>query len=95
MPSAMTGEIRSGIRRPDWSVVTRPAALAALTGRDRIRGICERWNQPLEEISAFLWRTVLDLFARFARPPSVLEIAETASLTVAQVGVILAELQIP
>src|SRR6266481_8934903 len=94
MPSAMTGEIRHGICRPDWSVLTRPAARAALTGRDSIRArICEKWNQPLEETSDLVWRTVLDLFARFARPPSALEIAETANLSMAQVGVILADLQ--
>jgi len=94
MPSPLTGEIRHGICRPDWSVLTRPAARAALTGRDSIRArICEKWNQPLEETPDFVWRTVLDLFARFARPPSALEIAETANLSMAQVGVILADLQ--
>jgi len=30
----MTAEIRPGIRRPDWSAVTRPAAREALLARD-------------------------------------------------------------
>ena len=93
MPSAMTVEIRPGVHRPDLSVLTKPAARAALAGRDHVRtSVCEMWSQALEELSDSVWRIVLNLFARFARPPSALEIAETANLTVAQVVVILADL---
>lgn len=93
MPSVMTVEIRPGVHRPDLAVLTQPAAHAALVGRNRVRaGLCEAWNHALEELSDSVWRVVLDLFARFARPPSTLEIAETANLAVAQVVVILADL---
>ena len=35
--SCIAAEIRPGIHRPDWSVVTKPAAREALIGRDRAR----------------------------------------------------------
>jgi hypothetical protein len=48
MPSALTGEIRPGICRPDWSVLTKPAARDALMGRECVRsGLSEKWGQRL------------------------------------------------
>ena len=93
MPSPLSGEIRPGIHRPDWSVLTRPAARSALARRDRVRaGINEKWNQALDVTPDLVWRTVLDLFARLARPPSMPEIAERIDLSVAQVAAIIADL---
>lgn len=93
MSPAMTVEIRPGIHRPDWSVLTRTAARQALMGRERGRaGLCDRWSEALGELSDAVWRIVLDLFARFARPPCALEIAKKANLTVEQVSVILSDL---
>src|SRR6516165_7998460 len=71
----MTAEIRPGIRRPDWSAVTRPAAREALLARDRSRiGLAEKWNHALQPAQDRVWRTVLELFARSGKPPHLHEI---------------------
>jgi Alkylmercury lyase len=90
----MTAEIRPGIHRPDWSVVTMPAAREALLGRDRSRfGLVEKWNQPLEPVQDRVWRTVLDLFARFGRPPGLHEISKETGLPVENIRTLVSELQ--
>jgi len=95
MPSAMTGEIRPGISRPDWSVVTKPAAHKALMGRDRARsGFWKKWSQWLSPTEDLVWRTVLELFASDGRPPSALEIAGTVGVSGEQARKILAHLQL-
>src|SRR5262245_48066447 len=72
----MTAVIRPGIRRPDWSAVTRPAAREALLARDRSRiGLAERWNHTLEPAQDRVWQTVLELFARSGKPPRLYEIS--------------------
>src|SRR6266851_9192142 len=87
-------EIRPGIHRPDWSVVTGPEARAALLGRDRSRtGLAEKWNQPLEPAQDRVWRTVLELFARSGRPPHLHEICKETGLSGENLRVLVSELQ--
>jgi len=90
----MTAEIRPGIHRPDWSVVTRPGARDALFGRDRSRfGLVEKWNQALEPAQDRVWRTVLELFARLGRPPGLYEISKETGLSVENLRILVSELQ--
>src|SRR5262252_4316417 len=78
----MTAEIRPGIYRPDWSVVTRLAAREALQERDASRlGLAGKWDQTLDPVQDRVWRTVLELFARSARSPRLHEIGEETGLT--------------
>ncbi|SRR6266436_2676245 len=92
--SCMTAEIRPGIHRPDWSVLTRPRAREALLRRDRSRfGLAEKWIQVLEPTQDRVWRTVLELFARSGRPPHLHEIAKETRLSVENIRVLVSELQ--
>jgi hypothetical protein len=94
MEPELAGEIRPGIRRPDWSVVTKPAVRAALLGRGRRRlGIFEKWTHGLEATQDLVWRTVLELFASTGRPPTLLEIGKALALPDEQVRAHIAELQ--
>jgi alkylmercury lyase len=90
----MAAEIRPGIQRPDWSVVTRPGAREALLGRDRLRfGLADKWNQTLEPAQDRVWRTVLELFARSGRPPGLHEISKETGLSVENIRTLVSELQ--
>jgi hypothetical protein len=90
----MAVEIRPGIHRPDWSVVTRPAAREALLGRNRSRsGLAEKWNQTLEPAQGRVWRTVLELFARSGRSPHLRDIGEETGLSVENLRTLVAELE--
>jgi hypothetical protein len=90
----MTAEIRPGIRRPDWSAVTRPAAREALLARDRSRiGLAEKWNHALQPAQDRVWRMVLELFARSGRPPHLDEIGEETGLAVENLRTFIAELE--
>jgi alkylmercury lyase len=90
----MTAEIRPGIHRPDWSVVTGPLARDALLGRDRSRpGLAEKWNQTLEPAQDRVWRTVLELFARSGRPPAPHEISKETGPSVENIRTLVSELQ--
>ena len=63
-------EIRPGVRRPDWSVVTSPAARDALLARDRSRpGPVEAWSTGLPQLQHAVWRATIASFARLGRPP--------------------------
>jgi alkylmercury lyase len=89
-----TAEIRPGIHRPNWSVVTRPRAREALLGRDRSRfGLVEKWNQSLEPAQDRVWRTVLELFARLGRPPHLHEISKETGLSVENIRTLVSQLQ--
>jgi hypothetical protein len=93
--SALTEEIRPGIRRPDWSLVTKLAARTALMGRDRARsGLSKTWGRTLLPIEDLIWRTVIELFVSGGRPPSVLEIAEATGMSGEQARTILGDLQV-
>jgi alkylmercury lyase len=90
----VTAEIRPGIHRPDWSVVTKPRARRALLGRDRSRfGLADKWNQTLEPEQDRVWRMVLELFSRSGRPPRLDEIAKETRLSVDDLRTLIAELQ--
>jgi alkylmercury lyase len=87
-------EIRPGIHRPDWSVVTRPGARKALLGRDRSRlGLAAKWYQTLQPAQDRVWRTVLELFARSGRPPGLHEISKETGLSVEDIRTLVSELQ--
>lgn len=72
-------EIRPGVFRPDWSVVTTPDARGALGGRMAARAnLLEKWSHALDESEDLIWRTVLRLYADRGRPPLLSElVAET------------------
>lgn len=90
----MTIEIRPGIERPDWSVVTRAAAREALLARGRGRpGPVETWAVDLKASQDLVWRTTLELFARLGRPPRTAEIALESKLTEDVVQQLVSELQ--
>lgn len=90
----MTTDIRPGVQRPDWSVVTKPAARDALLARGRARaGFPEKWKLALLPAQDLTWRTALELFGRLGRPPSPAEIGEEIDLASDQVRAHLAELQ--
>ena len=90
----VTAEIRPGIHRPDWSVVTRPAARDALIGRDRSRNsLGERWDHVLEPAQDRVWRTVIELFARSGRSPRLHEIGEETGLPPENLRALVAHLQ--
>jgi hypothetical protein len=66
----MAAEIRPGVQRPDWSVVTQPAVREALRGRNRSRaGLSKKWIDPLSSQRDLAWRAVLELFGKRGRPP--------------------------
>jgi hypothetical protein len=91
---SMTTEIRPGVQRPDWSVVTKPAARAALLARDHARGsLSEKWKLALSASQDLTWRKVLALFGKLGRPPGLTEIAGETGLPPDQVHTLLAELQ--
>jgi alkylmercury lyase len=90
----MTAEIRPGIYRPDWSVVTRPAAREALLERDHSRiGLANKWNQVLEPALDRVWTTVIELFARSGKPPHLHEICEETGLSEENLRTLVGELQ--
>lgn len=87
-------EIRPSVQRPNWSVVTRPAARDALLARDRIReGLQAGWRHALSAQQDALWQTVLMLIAHQGRLPSIAEIAGHTGLPISQVPALLLRLQ--
>jgi alkylmercury lyase len=92
--SRMAAEIRPGVHRPDWSVVTKPAAREALIGRDRARaGPSEKWIGTLPPPADLAWRSVLELFGRFGRPPNLMEISKESGLALEQTQALVSDLQ--
>ncbi|WP_394891759.1 alkylmercury lyase family protein [Mesorhizobium sp. AaZ16] len=87
-------EIRPGVRRPDWSVVTLPAAGEALRARSSSRsGLIDCWLVALNPAEDLVWRRALVLFADLGRAPRTAEIAADARLGEESVGHILKTLQ--
>jgi hypothetical protein len=86
--SQATAEIRPGVQRPDWSVVTRPAARAALLDRDRARagGVAAKWVGALPPEQDLAWRAAVALFAKLGRTPTLAEIARELDLPVASLA---------
>lgn len=92
--SSAAVEIRPGAQRPDWSVVTKPAAREALLAGARTRAAVQtKWCHPLSTQRDLLWRMVLTLFGSLGRPPSLAEITEGIGLPSEQVRILLRELQ--
>lgn len=74
-------EIRPGVYRPDLSVVTAPAARAALGGRTAARaGLRDMWSHALEAAEDLVWRRALRLYGD-GRPPRIDEIADGANVS--------------
>jgi alkylmercury lyase len=90
----VAAEIRPGVQRPDWSAVTRPAAREALLSRDRTRaGVQEKWYHALPAQQDAVWQTVIALFAKYGRPPSLAEVVGDTDLPFEQVRTLLLELR--
>jgi hypothetical protein len=89
MPSGLMEEIRPGVYRPDWSVVTKPAARSALIRS----GLAEKWGLRLLPKEDLAWRTVLEAFANSGRPPSVLKIAEKIGVSDGEARTLLIDLR--
>ncbi len=93
--SRLATEIRPGVQRPDWSVVTKPAAREALIGRNRAwAGPSEKWIGTLTTLQDLTWRTVLELFGRLGRPPQLSEVGKAIGLAPEQIRVLVSELQV-
>lgn len=87
-------ELRSGVRRPDWSVVTQPAAREALSGRTATRsGLIEKWSTSLDDTEDLVWRRTLELFSVLGRPPRFEEVASSANVQQERLALVLRRLQ--
>jgi alkylmercury lyase len=87
-------ELRPGVRRPDWSVVTHPVAREALSGRTAARsGLIEKWLARLDEAEDVVWRCVLELFAALGRAPRLEEIASATKMQRKRLAPVLRQLQ--
>jgi alkylmercury lyase len=87
-------ELRPGICRPDWSVVTLPAAREALTGRSAARdGLLEKWSTRLDDLEDLVWRNVLQLFAMLGRSPRIGEVESAVNLDQERLAPVLRQLQ--
>jgi hypothetical protein len=94
IPDELVVEIRPGVLRPDWSVVTTRAARQALRGRLAGRtGLLEHWLKPLDAQTDMVWQTLLRLFVRDGRPPRSAEIAAATGLAPERVTALLRELE--
>jgi len=81
LPNDPAVEIRPGVFRPDWSLVTKRRAREALTGRLAARaGLLDRWALRLEAAEDLIWRTVLRLYADCGRPPMLADIAAASGI---------------
>ena len=75
-------ELRPGVFRPDWSVVTTATAKSALRCRATARsGLIEKWLQALTPEEDLAWRTTLQLYGQLGRRLSIPEISVAARLT--------------
>ena len=84
--------LRPGVRMPDWSLVTDPAARAALAGSMAVAGRREKWAglSPAEDR---LWQAVLRGFAATGRAPAMAALAGEAGLSAQGVAEHLAALR--
>lgn len=88
-------EIRPGVFRPDWSVVTTEAARQALAGRvtGGAAGLLERWSKLIDPRADLVWQTLLRMIVREGRPPRSAEIAAETRLSPESITAILRELE--
>ncbi|ORE97019.1 MULTISPECIES: alkylmercury lyase family protein [Aurantimonadaceae] len=78
---AIEVEIRPGVLRPDWSVVTSKIARDALCARSASRSsLVEGWAVALDSSEDRAWQRVLALFVELGRAPSIAEIAADTGL---------------
>jgi hypothetical protein len=81
LPSDPAVEIRTGVFRPDWSVVTKGRAREALAGHLAARaGLLDRWALRLEAVEDLVWRTILRLYADYGRPPTLADIVSVSGI---------------
>ncbi|MGQ0583163.1 MAG: hypothetical protein ACT4O6_14600 [Reyranella sp.] len=81
LPNDPAVEIRPGVFRPDWSVVTKLPARNALAGRLATRaGLLDRWALRLEAVEDLVWRAILQLYADCGRPPTPADIAAASGI---------------
>jgi alkylmercury lyase len=87
-------ELRPGVRRPDWSVVTQPAAREALGRHMAARsGLVEKWSRALGKTEDLVWRSIMELFPTLGRPPRVEEIVSATKMSREGLLPVLRELQ--
>lgn len=87
-------EIRPGISRPDWSVLTSRQACQALAGRFAARsGLLDRWAIKLEPDGDRIWRTILRLYADLGRAPKRADIVAASRTAVGDIGGLLDKLR--
>lgn len=83
-------EIRPGISRPDWSVLTSPQACQALAGRFAARsGLSDRWAIELEPDADRVWRAILRLYADLGQAPTRADIVAASRIAVGDIGSLL------
>jgi hypothetical protein len=81
LPNDPAVEIRAGVFRPDWSVVTKRRAREALAGRLAAHaGLLDRWALRLEAVEDLVWRTILQLYADCGRPPTLPNIVSASGI---------------
>jgi hypothetical protein len=81
LPNDPAVEIRAGVFRPDWSVVTKQRVREALAGRLTARGgLLDRWAVRLEAVEDLVWRTILRLYADCGRPPTLADIVSASDV---------------
>lgn len=72
-------EVRSGVLFPDWSVVKSPVAACALQAILDVAG--KRANiSGLTASEDNVWRAALELYVRFGRAPTAVQIAQATGL---------------
>jgi alkylmercury lyase len=95
VPDLQAAEVRPGVFRPDWSVVTSTAARNALAGRAAARSaLLEAWAHPLGRDEDQVWRCVLRLYAKRGHPPLPGDIAAAEGIIEDDVQVLLQRLQL-
>src|SRR5713226_5575386 len=81
LPNDPAVEIRAGVFRPDWSVITKRRAREALAGRLAARaGLLNRWALRLEAVEDLVWRTILRLYADRGQPPTLADIVSASGI---------------
>jgi alkylmercury lyase len=73
-------ELRPGVFRPDWTVVTSDTVREALNARGAARvSLIERWMNPLSGEKDRVWIGVIRFFVEHGRPPQFAELAHATA----------------
>lgn len=92
--TAAAVELRPGVHRPDWSVVTHAVTREALSARATARSsLIEKWSTRLDDADDLVWRRVLELIPLLGRPPRLEEIAGATDIRPERLAVVLRRLQ--